>query len=351
MYTKPLWDPENSLVYGESGLFKGSEPVRLLFPAEEILRLCNPALQQEYTPGVHFTHTPGSDLIYPVPGSGICGIAEGAVYPDPASACCFPSPKADAITGGPDGKLLIFDNCSFFARHQFTVDYRAAAGTKFPELPAPDPAQLPRCCRKLRQGETLSVTLIGDSISEGYNASEFVKVPPFAPPYINIFAQALKRRTGTHISVKNGAISGTGVREARFIEERWLDAPCDLLVIAYGMNDLNAMTPEEFREEVRLIMEKKRQRHPETEFIIVTSMTRHPVWLGESTEISRNFAEAVKLLSAPECAIADLHALWCRILEKKDFYDLTGNGVNHPNDFGHRIYSAVLENLFSHLQQ
>ena len=42
-----------------------------------------------------------------------------------------------------------------------------------------------------------------------------------------------------------------------------------------------------------------------------------------------------------------IHDFWCRLLEKKDFYDLTGNGVNHPNDYGHRVYNAVLENIFS----
>ena len=30
------------------------------------------------------------------------------------------------------------------------------------------------------------------------------------------------------------------------------------------------------------------------------------------------------------------------LLKRKRFYDLTGNGVNHPNDFGHCVYAQSL---------
>lgn len=32
-------------------------------------------------------------------------------------------------------------------------------------------------------------------------------------------------------------------------------------------------------------------------------------------------------------------------MKAKNFLDLTGNGVNHPNDFGHRVYARVLSAL------
>jgi len=30
------------------------------------------------------------------------------------------------------------------------------------------------------------------------------------------------------------------------------------------------------------------------------------------------------------------------LLERKSVYDLTGNGINHPNDFGHRVYAQTI---------
>jgi len=35
------------------------------------------------------------------------------------------------------------------------------------------------------------------------------------------------------------------------------------------------------------------------------------------------------------------------MLEHKHDFDLTGNGLNHPNDFGHRLYAQTLLSLFN----
>ena len=347
MYKLPLWDTASRTVTGESGLFRGTKPVRLLYSAEKILKLYNPTLGTVYTQDVHFTHTPGSDLIYPVLGSGICGIEEAEIFPDPANAAPYPALNANAVIGGPEGKLLLFDNGTFFARHQFNVDYQATADTVFLELPAPVYGTLERFTAGLKAGTTMTVNLIGDSISEGFNSSEFVKCPPWAPPYLYIFAQALKRRFHTHVHARNSAISGTCSEQAFKIEERWLEPPCDLLIIAYGMNDIVGKTPEEYGAQIKKIMERKRSVHPETEFLLVSSMTRNPIWLTPCDEKAQLFADELKKLAGPGCAVADVHAFWCQLLKKKDFYDLTGNGVNHPNDYGHRVYNAVLENIFS----
>jgi hypothetical protein len=43
--------------------------------------------------------------------------------------------------------------------------------------------------------------------------------------------------------------------------------------------------------------------------------------------------------------MADMTDLWAELLKHKPYWDLTGNGVNHPNDFGHRIYAQALSAL------
>jgi hypothetical protein len=40
-----------------------------------------------------------------------------------------------------------------------------------------------------------------------------------------------------------------------------------------------------------------------------------------------------------------LTSVWTNFLRRKRFLDFTGNGVNHPNDFGHRLYAEVLMGL------
>ena len=41
-------------------------------------------------------------------------------------------------------------------------------------------------------------------------------------------------------------------------------------------------------------------------------------------------------------ALADVSSVWQEILKSKTYLDFTGNGVNHPNDFGHRVYAEVI---------
>jgi acyl-CoA thioesterase-1 len=48
----------------------------------------------------------------------------------------------------------------------------------------------------------------------------------------------------------------------------------------------------------------------------------------------------------PGMAVADLTSFWELLLTRKTFADITGNGVNHPNDFGHRVYAQVLLSKF-----
>ena len=35
-------------------------------------------------------------------------------------------------------------------------------------------------------------------------------------------------------------------------------------------------------------------------------------------------------------------SVWGEMFKRKSFHDLTGNGINHPNDFGHRLYAQVI---------
>ena len=341
----PLWDQNNGIVYAESGMFFGTKPVRLFYPAEKILSVKCPTLGVEYRNGIDFSHMPGSDLIYRLENSAIPVLDEDAIYPDKETARRYPAENANAVGGGPDGKYLLFSGTDFFARHQVEIDYQTS-GQIFPVFPELKPGQLPRCCALLKNSGKLSVTLIGDSISEGYNATKYLNVPPYNPTYIEQFADELSARTGAAVSVKNSAVNGTGAEHAFTITERWLNDPCDLLVIAYGMNDYARLTPEKFQTAIRRIIAEKRAIHPETEFLLVASMTGNPLWCYTPEGIEIPCVEKLKELVSETVAIADVRSLWCKLLERKGFYDLTGNGVNHPNDYGHRVYASVLTALF-----
>ena len=43
------------------------------------------------------------------------------------------------------------------------------------------------------------------------------------------------------------------------------------------MQNYHGKTPEEYGAQIKKIMERKRSVHPETEFLLVSSMTRNPI--------------------------------------------------------------------------
>ena len=61
----------------------------------------------------------------------------------------------------------------------------------------------------------------------------------------------------------------------------------------------------------------------------------------------RSGNEASAADAAPDTALADVQTVWRKFLQRKSFYDLTGNGVNHPNDYGHRIYASVIPEVLT----
>lgn len=341
----PLWNKNDGVVYAESCMFFGKDPVKLLFPADKILRVKCPVRGTVYQEGIDFLHTPGSDELVLTEDSAIPALPGDAIYPDPATAVIYPAEGANAVNGGPDGKLVLFSAKDFFAQYQVEVDYQTTTGV-FPELPHLSSGQLPKFCSKMQAGKPLAVTLIGDSISEGYNATKYLNVPPFQPPYIELFGEELKRLSGAEVTVRNCGVNGTGCEHAFTIEDRWLEVPCDLMVIAYGMNDYARTSPERFRDSVLKIIAKKRAVHPETEFILIASMTGNPEWRYTKPGMELPIINVIQGLSDEHIAVADVCSFWKKLLERKSFFDLTGNGVNHPNDYGHRVYASVLSALF-----
>ena len=54
------------------------------------------------------------------------------------------------------------------------------------------------------------------------------------------------------------------------------------------------------------------------------------------------YRDALRNLSAPNVTFADVTTPWLELLRRKHFSDLSGNNINHPNDFGHRVYADVI---------
>jgi hypothetical protein len=82
-----------------------------------------------------------------------------------------------------------------------------------------------------------------------------------------------------------------------------------------------------------------------TIIILIATMLGNADWVTLKQPLFPQYRDALSQLGGPGVALADMTSIWTELLRHKKDWDLTGNGVNHPNDFGHRIYAQVLSAL------
>ena len=87
-----------------------------------------------------------------------------------------------------------------------------------------------------------------------------------------------------------------------------------------------------------------RKRNPAMEFVLIGSMPGNAQWANTPPAATRALARELAAVAENDPAIAfvDVGGHWERCFGSKKFLGLTGNGVNHPNDFGHRFYAGTV---------
>jgi lysophospholipase L1-like esterase len=209
-------------------------------------------------------------------------------------------------------------------------------------VPAPAAAQLPRVGGRLERCDPLTICLTGDSISEGYDASGFHHLRPNQPPFGPLVAAGLRQRSGSNIQFHNFATAGWTTENALWDTERITAVNPDVVIVAFGMNDASYASADEYSAHVSSLLARIRAGVPHTEFIIVSPMLPTPEcdWLVHSR--FGEYRDALAALTGEGVALADVTTLWTELVARKNPHHLSGNGSNHPNDFGHRVYAQTI---------
>lgn len=304
----------------------------LLAPAE-ILRVASAAGEATYEPERDYRLRPGTRTLELPPGSRIPFRTAEQMHPPPGAP--------DSIAPAPGGRAtLFFAEGHVFHDLQAVVTYRPAerwAGF----VPPGAGGRLPRTLERLRRGGALRIAVLGDSISAGANASKATGAPPHQPAYPELVTEILRRRGGGAVELTNLSVGGKATPWALEQAAAVIDARPDLAILAFGMNDAWALSAEVFGRNMRALRDVIRAGAPDAEFILVAGMLPNPEW-GLDLPLFARYRDELARLCGPGTALADLTALWADLLARKRFLDLAGNGVNHPNDFGHRLYAQVL---------
>lgn len=337
---EPFW--RTATMHGESLFFiKESEDespkANLLFTPKGIVSVVHPPTGQVMEEGTDYTVQGDGSTIQLTEESRIPFRTRESFYPEAGAENSMPAKKDS------DRHLFWGEGCVFHDL-QAEVTY-THSGKQWQEwganIPSFAESDLPKTLAKLRGREPLKMVVLGDSISEGYNASGYVDSPPHQPPYGELVAQSLRDTYGSEVVFKNLAVAGRetvwGIGQ---VDSLLSEAP-DLAIIAFGMNDVGGRTAEQYLENTRQIVEPLRSSGAEV--ILVATMTGNPEWTAfPEPQRFMEYRYGLSGLTGKGIALADLTSLWTEITNRKKYLDLSGNGLNHPNDFGHRLYAQVI---------
>lgn len=203
---------------------------------------------------------------------------------------------------------------------------------------------LPKTLARLKSKQPLTVVALGDSITAGYNASAFVKAQPMQPAYPQLITAGLRTRYQADVKLVNLAVSGKASAWGLTMAGAVAAGHPDLVIIAFGMNETGSPA-DQFADHIRAIIAAIRQVTPEAEFLLVAGMAGNPEWSKLHADAFPKFRDALATLCGNGVVLADVTSLWLAVRQHKLFFDITGNGLNHPNDFGQRLYAQVLTAL------
>lgn len=344
---EPFW--ATTVMHEESLFFIQESPdtrpqASLLFTPREILRVELPSTGHVLEEGRDFVLTGDRRTLSLPEGSRIPYKTRDAMYPEPGAEHAIAAKKDS-------DRHLLFSEGHFFHDLQVEVTY-SHSGREWRQwggyVPRTTTRQLQATKIKLEDGAPMHLVLLGDSISAGANASATTGAQPFMPPYGLLVARGLEAYYGREIEYHNLSVGGKASKwGVEVIDEVARHRP-DLLIIAFGMNDASARVPaDEFQANVKAMMEGARRLNPGAEFILVATMVGNPEWTASSEEHYLAYREKLYELQSDSVAVADMTSIWREMLEHKSLADITGNGVNHPNDFGHRVYAQVILSLLS----
>ncbi|KLU05270.1 hypothetical protein RISK_002761 [Rhodopirellula islandica] len=338
---QPFWKAD--VIERESVLFirdpaTGEARASVLFPIQKIISVQDSTGAITYEPGVDFDHASGSREIS-VPSTSRIETKSAADLRRPDNSQNYKLTHRDG-----NGEILFGGKLEYHSMQSW-ITYSKAADDWPVAMPAFDPSALPLTIGKLQNRQAVSVVLLGDSISTGCNASAWGGAAPFQPAYQDLLKQHLESHYKTTIELTNLSVGGTSTPWGVLQIPTVVESKPDLILLAFGMNDSAGRSPADYGESISQMISTARETLPDVEFILVATMLGNRDWTTLNHDVFPKYRDQLASLCEPGIALADMTSVWQEFLLRKKDHDLTGNGVNHPNDFGHRVYAQVLSAL------
>ena len=209
-------------------------------------------------------------------------------------------------------------------------------------------AVAPRFTQKVKRGEAVKISVLGDSVAEGCSASGHFAYAPFQPDWTEMFARSLRAFAGCAVHTENFAVGGKDAQwgaEQKQIEDCARQKP-DVLFLHFGINDSGRFDTDTFQKNIAKIYIGVKDVSPDTETVFIKAAMANPLCYSE-----QRFAEYWRTMDAlaaaePDFYTVDMFGWSVALIRRKKYTDISGNGVNHPNDFASRLYTGTLIHTF-----
>ena len=329
---EPIWEGEISYqesvlpVMGESNSLL---PIKMLYPIKKIVKVQNASLTITYQENVDYIIHEGELLI--LRDGNIPIMMHREFYPAVGQS------GFEARGGG----YVCFSEGDYFHARQIVVTYthKAVYNGYKPENKA---HLLKNIHAKIANKEAINLFVFGDSISVGGNASGFLGVAPYLPTYPELFAEGIRQTYGVEVNIRNASVGGkNSIWGAQTIESALNETEdVDLAIVAFGMNDGN-MSGTTFATNIEYIISKIQEKYLDADLLMVATMLPNydAIKFYGNQEIFHTFLEDLEKESIALVNMTKVHA---SLLERKKFADMTGNNVNHANDYMSRVYAQTL---------
>ncbi len=332
---KYIW--EGNTVYNESVMFVGNDDeASLMYTPDGIISVRSPDLKTEYKEGVDYTLKDGKLCL--TENTSIPYMKTEEYYPQNAI------PNGSFPSRIPEHPNIRFGEGDTFIKYQVYVTYTHSDSWDG-YIPEGQSEKFARTIEKLENGENVKILFFGDSITEGYNSSGFVGVEPYAEPWPKMVASYLSEYYGNDkVEYINTAVAGQNSAWAfSTVQQNVISYEPDLVVIAFGMND-GGSTALAQTMYMRRVIDAINARLPDTEVALVSTMLPNDevagFW-GNQYTFEEKYLENITV-NCPQAAIVRMTTMHSQLLESKEYYHMTGNNVNHPNDFLGRVYAQSI---------
>ena len=305
-----------SVMTNETVLFMGTDDAApLMYRADEILSVTSFDLKTNYVEGVDWTFDAATHTIRPTANTRMPYYTEAEWYPESGRFACNLSGKS----------YVFFSEGSVISLHQVCVTYRHSDAWEGP-VPRDDSAAYAPMLEVFAMRQGGKTLFYGDSITTAANSSGAIGCEPYIPGWPKQVHDGIVEATGNvGLEYVNTAVGGKNTQWGLDnVQERVIAHAPDFVLIAFGMND--TLSAADYSAKHEAMVNAIHAALPNAAVMLVSPMVPN--------------LEATSGFSRIGCA--NVNTMHAAVLAKKRFRDMTGNNVNHCNDFSARIYRDTI---------